>query len=155
MRLHFKIKEQSITGYGFSSPVSDSIDYISCDFKFLTNEWDNVTGVYAVFTNKDSDPMESYSALILNNAIERDAHINLHDGIWDVSIVGVSPDGMRITTDSCPILVYKSGVSFIKFPEIPLDIGEQILSLAGQAYQKADEALTKISQLEEKLSQIL
>ena len=52
MRLHFKIKEKSITGNGYSYTVSDSIDYISCDFKFLTNEWENVTGVYKKIKNK-------------------------------------------------------------------------------------------------------
>lgn len=149
MKIHFKVREQTLWAYGCESPVGGSIDYISCEFEFLTKDWDNAPGRYAVFTLKDTDPAVSYAAVIVNGKIDEDAHINLSDGIWNVNVVGVSESGQRITTCDCPILVDKPSIQLPMFPEIKQDVGEKILAVAGEAKKRVDEAIEKVDNLTE------
>ena len=154
MIIHFKVREQTLWAYGCESPVGGSIDYISCEFEFLTKDWDNAPGRYAVFTLKDTDPAVSYTAVIVDGKIDEDAHINLSDGIWNVNVVGVSEDGQRITTCDCPILVDKPSIQLPMFPEIKQDVGEKILAVAGEAKKQVDNAIEKVDEAIEKVDNL-
>ena len=79
MKIHFKVREQTLWAYGCESPVGGSIAYISCELEFLTKDWDNAPGRYAVFTLKDTDPAVSYTAVIVDGKIDEDAFFHCFD----------------------------------------------------------------------------
>lgn len=153
MRLHFRVRESTLFCYGCEAPVGGSTGYITCDFKFLTKDWDDVTAAYAVFSLKDSDPVEQYATIITNGIIGDDKHVNLHNGTWNVNVVGINSKGLRIVTDAWPVLVANPLIA-PAFPELEKNDGEIILALAAEANKKADEALEKASETEKYVDEI-
>lgn len=141
MQLHFKIRQQTLICYGCESVVSGSLDYLTCEFQFLDSDWDAVTTKYAVFTLPESTPLMRYVVPFQNDQITQEDHISLSDGTWEVNVVGVNDNGLRITTDSAKILVSPS-FTLPLFPTVPQDVGEQLLIRTKKAEAAANDALT-------------
>ena len=120
------IKNQNLT---IDTPLvaSDTINYLTAEFSFLTNDWHDATK-WAHFAQGDT----VYDVLLENDVITNDKGLNLSEGVWSVYLHGNSSDGMRITTEVKTFKVVKTGVlDGEPLPTLPLSAAEQILSKIG------------------------
>ena len=120
--------------------VADSINYVNCSFTFKTDDW-NGFDKWVVF----SKGQENYRVNLIDDAIPKEAGLNLGEGLWNVSVFGENPVGTeRITTNSVTVEVAKSTVqSGEPLPPISLTEAEQIAAKAQLALNTANEVLAK------------
>lgn len=89
--------------------VSDSINFLTAQFFFQTEEWRGLSK-WAHFKQGEN----VYDFALEDDRIEKDAHLNLSDGEWEIYIHGNEfADGEvieRITTEIVTLAVKKSGV---------------------------------------------
>lgn len=89
--------------------VSDSINYLTAQFFFQTEDWKDLTK-WAHFKQGAT----VYDFALEKDRIEKDAHLNLSDGEWEVYLHGNEfSDGEvveRITTEIVTLTVKKGGV---------------------------------------------
>ena len=89
--------------------VSDSINYLTAQFFFQTEDWQGLSK-WAHFKQGEN----VYDFALENDRIEKDAHLNLSDGEWEIYLHGNEfADGEvveRITTEIVKLTVKKSGV---------------------------------------------
>lgn len=89
--------------------AADTINYLTAEFRFLTDEWDGLIK-FAHFSSG------SYSAHVelTGDAIPASAGLNLTAGEWKVSVTGHAYDGddlvKRVTTETAALTVRDSGV---------------------------------------------
>ena len=124
--------------------VSDTIDYLTAQFCFSTADWSAMTNKFAHFSKGD----EVYDVELINNRIEKDAHLNLSAGEWSLWLHGIrSVDGEtaeRITTNIITFNVSPTGMTDTDnaFPSVAPDMVEQIYaSLEGVAAEAVNEAI--------------
>jgi hypothetical protein len=106
--------------------VSDTLDYLEAQFSFLTSDWFGLAK-WVHFTQGDV----VYDIKLGADRVEKNQHLNLTDGRWDVYIHGNEfKDGNvveRITTNIATINVIKCGaLDGEPFAEIPATVVEQI-----------------------------
>lgn len=118
--------------------VSESVDYLTAEFNFFTNEWESFTK-WAHFKKSD----QVFDVLLEDNKINKNAHLNLSAGEWEVYLHGNSDTGERITTNVAHIKVEPTGVlNGEPLPEIPLSVAEQVAALAQRAVEVAESVRT-------------
>lgn len=87
--------------------VSDTIDYITADFRF-SGDWAGLEK-HAIFEMGG----DTYDVTLIDDAIAADKHLNLTTGTWTMSVVGVEIEDAeivkRITTYPVAIGVLNSG----------------------------------------------
>ena len=92
------IKGQSLS---LSSPTiaSGTIDHLTAFFTFLSSEWEQCNEIWVHFSQGDT----VYDAEIVEGKVEKNQHINLDKGEWEVYVHGnVTANGVvveRITTE--------------------------------------------------------
>ena len=108
--------------------VSDSIDYLTAEFNFSTNEWDGFIK-WAHFKKDDI----VYDVLLADDKILKSQHLNLSAGVWEVYVHGNKSGGTeRITTNIVKLTVEPTGaLNGEPLPEIPLEVAEQIMATIG------------------------
>lgn len=125
--------------------AADTIDYITAEFIFRTNEWDGLTKI-AVFRQGEV----THTALLVDDKIEADAHVNLTEGDWEVGLIGESIDGeeivRRITTELKTISVDRAAPNGgDPFPEYAGGVGEQIVAKAAEYMESARDSESSAS----------
>ena len=120
--------------------VADSINYVNCSFTFKTDDW-NGFDKWVVF----SKGAENYRVNLIDDAIPKEAGLNLGEGLWNVSVFGENPEETeRITTNSVTVEVAKSTIQNGEpLPPISLTEAEQISAKAQLALNAANEVLAK------------
>ena len=117
--------------------VADTIDYLTAQFVFNGKDWDGLNK-WAHFKQGE----KVYDLQLENDAINRNAHLNLAAGEWEVYLHGSSAEGMRITTQPVKVRVNATGMLNGKpLPAVPPSAAEQIAATAKRAEDKADEAV--------------
>lgn len=138
--LKFTVRNQLLSGGG-ARIISDSIDYVDALFDFRTEDWNGLSK-WAHFS-KDG---EIFDVNLVDDKIEKSAHVNLSEGEWEIKLHGTDPEGtMRITTNTVYFYVesYGNSEEGSPLPEIPLSAAEQIDAKAQEALMTALEALDK------------
>lgn len=137
--IDFYIRNQKLSKTGLKL-VADSVNYVDCSFTFKTDDW-NGMDKWVVF----SKGSESYRVNLIDDAIPKEAGLNLEEGIWNVSLFGENPQGTeRITTNSVTVEVEKSTIQNGEpFPQIALTEAEQIAAKAQRALDVANEIKAK------------
>lgn len=133
--IDFYIRNQKLSKTGLKL-VADSVNYVDCSFTFKTDDW-NGMDKWVVF----SKGSEGYRVNLINDAIPKEAGLNLEEGIWNVSLFGENPQGTeRITTNSVTVEVEKSTIQNGEpLPQIALTEAEQIAAKAQRALDVANE----------------
>lgn len=83
--------------------VEKSIDYLTAEFHFMTNEWDNFDK-YVHFVNGETH----YKIKLTNNEVKKTDHLNLTAGVWKVYLHGVLSTEI-VTTNQCELTVEGTG----------------------------------------------
>lgn len=140
------IKGQSLS---LSSPTiaSGTIDHLTAFFTFFTSEWEQCNEIWVHFSQGDT----VYDAEIVEGKVEKNQHINLDKGEWEVYVHGnVTANGEvveRITTEKETLYVKESGiVDGTPFPSVEESTAEKILA-------KAQFAVDEIGRLEDKIEE--
>lgn len=133
------IKGQELT---LTSPIiaSGTIDYLSANFIFFTNEWKDLDEIWVHFQKGDN----IYDAKVVNGKVDKTEHINLDNGEWYVYLHGNEiVDGeviQRITTEKQKLFVKESGVlSGEVFPTVDASTSEKFLAKANYAVEFAEK----------------
>lgn len=127
------IKSQTLELH-YDKIVAESVDYLTAEFNFFTNEWEGFTK-WCHFKKAD----QVFDVLLEDNKINKNAHLNLSAGEWEVYLHGNSDTGERITTNVVSIKVEPTGVlNGEPLPEIPLSVAEQVTALAQRAVEIAE-----------------
>lgn len=128
-----QIKGQTLEIY-HNKIVADSIDYLTAEFTFATNEWNGFTK-WVHFKKGD----KVFDILLSDNKIDKKSHLNLSAGEWEVYLHGNNETGERITTNIAKIQVEPTGtLNGEPLPEIPLSAAEQIVAKAEKAVEIAE-----------------
>lgn len=128
-----QIKGQTLEIY-HNKIVADSIDYLTAEFTFATNEW-NGFSKWVHFKKGD----KVFDILLADNKIDKKSHLNLSVGEWEVYLHGNNETGERITTNIAKIQVEPTGtLNGEPLPEIPLSAAEQIVAQAEKAVEIAE-----------------
>ncbi len=132
------IKGQSLS---LSSPTiaSGTIDHLTAFFTFFTSEWEQCNEIWVHFSQGDT----VYDAEIIEGKVNKDQHINLDKGEWEVYVHGnVTANGEvieRITTEKETLFVKESGiVDGTPFPSVEESTAEKILAKAQYAVEVAE-----------------
>lgn len=132
------IKGQSMM---LSSPTiaSGTIDHLTAFFTFLSSEWEECNEIWVHFAQGDT----VYDAEIIEGKVNKDQHINLDKGEWEVYLHGnVNVNGEvveRITTEKETLFVKESGiVDGTPFPSVEESTAEKILAKAQYAVEVAE-----------------
>lgn len=132
------IKGQSLS---LSSPTiaSGTIDHLTACFTFLSSEWEKCNEIWVHFSQGDT----VYDAEIVEGKVEKNQHINLDKGEWEVYVHGnVTANGEvveRITTEKETLYVKESGiVDGTPFPSVEASTAEKILAKAQYAVEVAE-----------------
>ena len=117
--------------------VSDTVDYLTAEFSFITSDWDGTTK-WAHFSNNGL----ILDILLVDDKIHESDHLNLSKGEWSVYIHGVKPDSnTRITTEIQKIVVEETGyLHGIEPKKAPLTAIEQL----SQKYQTVLDTLDSV-----------
>lgn len=133
------IKGQELT---LTSPIiaSGTIDYISANFIFFTNEWKDLDEIWVHFQKGD----QIYDAKVVNGKVDKSEHINLDNGEWSVYLHGnqfVNGEVIqRITTERQKLFVKESGVlNGEVFPSVNASTSEKFLAKANYAVDLAEK----------------
>ena len=109
--------------------VADTVDYLEAKFHFQSSDWQGLAK-WAHFKNADA----VYDILLVNDKIERTAHLNLTAGDWEIYLHGNGEGGVRITTERQKLRVVPTGLlEGDLLPEVPLGTAEQISAVATSA----------------------
>jgi hypothetical protein len=132
------IKGQSLS---LSSPTiaSGTIDHLTAFFTFLSSEWEECNEIWVHFSQGD----KVYDAEVIDGKVNKDQHINLDKGEWEVYLHGnVNVNGEvveRITTEKETLFVKESGiVDGNPFPSVDESTAEKILAKANYAVEIAE-----------------
>ena len=91
--------------------VADTINYLTAEFTFLSEDWQGLDDYYAHFIFGKVKECRK----LINGKITEDAGLNLAAGRWEVGIYGEKvSDGTvtkRITTKLVPLIVKRSGIT--------------------------------------------
>ncbi len=133
------IKGQELT---LTSPIiaSGTIDYISANFIFFTNEWKDLDETWVHFQKGD----QIFDAKVVNGKVDKSEHINLDNGEWSVYLHGnqfVNGEVIqRITTERQKLFVKESGVlNGEVFPSVNASTSEKFLAKANYAVDLAEK----------------
>jgi len=146
MVLKYRVLKQIISSVSSVTIVANSNEYLEMEFEF-SPEWATATGKVATFKKVgETDPLPSF---VINpeNKITAEQHLSFTEGEWEFDVEGTNSGGLRITTTPITLTVYNSGNS-IGGVDVPLTIGEQILSIAQEAKTIADDASANVSSVE-------
>ena len=134
--IDFYVRNQKLSKTG-PKIVADSINYVNCSFTFKTDDWDGASK-WVVFSKGN----ENYRVNLVDDAIPKEAGLNIGAGLWYVSLFGEKGE-TRITTNSVTVEIEKSAL-----PEGgPLPVISQ--TEAEQIDAKAQSALNKAKAVEE------
>lgn len=110
-----------------STVVEKSVDYLTADFHFMTNEWKGFRK-WAHFSKGDIH----YQIELKNDKVLKTDHLNLSSGEWDVYIHG-SFEREIITTNKAKLVVEVTGELEGEYPEeTPITPYDYILNIIGQ-----------------------
>lgn len=157
--LEFNVKNQTISRVDRFNPATDSVDYLTAKFNFLTDDWDGKTNK-ALFRNGT----ESYETLINSNGVctvpweilvaPENKFSALSGGMVKmfVSVVGVSGP-VKIPTKECRVEMSMSGLTeSINGAEPTPDIYQQFVTEVQETKAlvgEIDTALDSIIALQE------
>lgn len=109
-----------------SNVVEKSVDYLTADFQFMTNEWKGFRK-WVHFSKGDIH----YQIELKNDKVLKTDHLNLSSGEWDVYIHG-SLEREVITTNKAKLLVQTTGELEGNYPEeTPIPPYDDILNKMG------------------------
>lgn len=109
-----------------SSVVEKSVDYLTADFQFMTNEWKGFRK-WVHFSKGDIH----YQIELKNDRVLKTDHLNLSSGEWDVYIHG-SLEREIITTNKAKLVVEATGELEGEHPEeTPIPPYDDILNKMG------------------------
>lgn len=109
-----------------SNVVEKSVDYLTADFQFMTNEWKGFRK-WVHFSKGDIH----YQIELKNDKVLKTDHLNLSSGEWDVYIHG-SLEREVITTNKAKLVVEATGELEGEYPEeTPIPPYDAILNLIG------------------------
>lgn len=109
-----------------SNIVEKSVDYLTADFQFMTNEWKGFRK-WVHFSKGDIH----YQIELKNDKVLKTDHLNLSSGEWDVYIHG-SLEREVITTNKVKLVVEATGELEGKYPEeTPIPPYDDILNKIG------------------------
>ena len=109
-----------------SSVVEKSVDYLTADFQFMTNEWKGFRK-WVHFSKGDVH----YQIELKNDKVLKTDHLNLSSGEWDVYIHG-SLEREIITTNKAKLVVEATGELEGEYPEeTPIPPYDDILNKIG------------------------
>lgn len=136
--IDFYVTEQTIR---FASPViaANSRDYLTARFHFSGEGWEGCSK-WAHFRQGET----VYDLNLVDDEISSRMHLNLSVGQWEVYLTGHKGES-RITTVPVLLRVRESGLIDEPLHQIPLSVAEQVDS-------KANLALEKARDIEEKLA---
>jgi len=138
MVLKYKVLKQIIISTQSVTIVANSNDYLEMEFEFST-EWEAATDKIVTFKKVgETDPLPPF--VITNNKITADQHLGFTEGEWEFDVEGVNSSGLRMTTTPITLKVFSSGNS-IGGVDLPLNVGEQVLSIAQEAKELSQSAL--------------
>lgn len=118
--------------------VADTIDYLTASFSFKTADW-NELQKWAHFKHGES----VYDVLLNDDKIEKNAHLNLSAGEWELYLHGTAVENgvavERITTEIATLTVKPTGaLNGEVLPDVPPTAAEQILAVAQEAVNVAN-----------------
>ena len=146
-KIYYRINQQNLNISIPTPLVSGSINYVSgyCTF---SDEWLS-TEKFVFFTNESESI--TYKFLLRNGDFGDDIGVNLKDGVWKTWVVGYSYENgaiaKQISTNIREFNVLESGVIDGVNVGISPDVGEQILGVANEAVNKANEAIEIVSDI--------
>ena len=109
-----------------SNVVEKSVDYLTADFQFMTNEWKGFRK-WVHFSKGDIH----YQIELKNDKVLKTDHLNLSSGEWDVYIHG-SLEREVITTNKVKLVVEATGELEGNYPEeTPIPPYDDILNKIG------------------------
>lgn len=109
-----------------SNVVEKSVDYLTADFQFMTNEWKSFRK-WVHFSKGDIH----YQIELKNDKVLKTDHLNLSSGEWDVYIHG-SLEREVITTNKAKLIVEATGELEGTYPEeTPIPPYDDILNKIG------------------------
>ena len=146
-KIYYRINQQNLNISIPTPLVSGSINYVSgyCTF---SDEWES-TEKFVFFTNESESI--TYKFLLQNGGFGNDIGVNLKAGVWKTWVVGYSYENgaiaKQISTNIREFNVLESGVIDGVNVGISPDVGEQILGVANEAVNKANEALELVGDI--------
>lgn len=109
-----------------SNIVEKSVDYLTADFQFMTNEWKGFRK-WVHFSKGDIH----YQIELKNDKVLKTDHLNLSSGEWDVYVHG-SLEREVITTNKAKLVVEATGELEGEYPEeTPIPPYDDILNKMG------------------------
>lgn len=132
MKITFDVKNQILSRTDRQSIISNSMDYLEAEVTF-SEDWNGleknmsfVSGdtVYTFVLNQDGDVWK----------IAKNQHLNLGNGTWKASVIGVSGD-VRIVTNAANVAIRASGYPGAHGP-IP-DVYEELLVIIQSLHTEA------------------
>lgn len=138
--LHYFINGQHLTT-AESFVVDGTIDHLQAHFCFSSSDWQSMTEKWAHFASGES----AFDMLLINDRIEKERHLNLTAGEWEVWVHGIrTTDGEvaeRITTNKVRLMVSETGSTDTDnmFPSASPDMVEQIYASLDSAAEDAVE----------------
>ena len=135
--IDFYVTDQTIR---FASPViaANSRDYLTARFHFSGEDWEGCSK-WAHFRQGET----VYDLNLENDEISSGMHLNLSVGQWEVYLTGQREE-TRITTVPVLLQVRESGLIDEPLHQIPLSVAEQVDSKANLALEKAREIEEKL-----------
>lgn len=118
--------------------VADTIDYLTASFAFKTADWNGLQK-WAHFKHGES----VYDVLLTDDKIEKNAHLNLSAGEWELYLHGTAVENgvavERITTEIATLTVKPTGaLNGEVLPDVPPSAAEQIFAAAQEAINVAN-----------------
>lgn len=149
MILYFYVRQQTIQRIDTQVLVAGSHDYLEGALYF-DDDWDNITAKYVVWEHCDSnDP--AIKIMLSDNKWTKDVHLFLTSGFYNFSVHGINGDNTWITTQPIKIKVEDAGgIDGSAQISIPLDDGQQILEIANEAKNIAEQTRDEMPQLVDK-----
>lgn len=120
--------------------AADTIDYLTAEFRFLTEEWDQLEK-WVHFSSKD----QTYEIMLSDDRIAQSAHLNLSEGDWEVYLHGNRYENgstvERVTTTVASLTVERTGLlDGEPFPSVTPSAGEQVIACAMEALSASESA---------------
>ena len=135
--MEFYVMGQNIR---YACPViaANSLDFLQARFYFIGDVWEGYSK-WAHFRQGET----VYDLNLIDDEINKDMHLNLSIGSWEMFLTGNMGDS-RITTVPVIIQVMESGLIDEPLHEIPMTVAEQLDSKASLALEKANDILEAI-----------
>lgn len=138
-KMFYNIRQQELNISIPTPVVANSIDYVEVYGDF-SSDWN--AAVKTVFFNQGD---VTYKIIMRDNAIDKEKHLNLGKGNWNTWVMGdiynsAGTITSRITTHVLNFKVLESGYIDDNIIYVEPDVGEQILTIAQAALERAEEA---------------